>query len=374
MKTEIVIVGGGPAGIYAGIQLAQKGIHTVIIEHQMHPRKKTCAGILTEKTCDLLTDVFSFDTDSCISSSRHVSLYCNKKYMYSFSAEKPFIFVDRSSFDHELLKCYQKFGGNVMMPEKVISINFSENSMELSSGQRLSYKALIAADGIHSSIRRMLQIPEIEKGFCIQNSVSRSSYPEFARDISGMYLEFGSIPYGYSWIVPNQEEIILGTGMMVSHFSWNNMLREHEKFCSYFHMPENSTRRGAFLPVGELTDQRYHPFENIVFIGDAAGFINPITGEGIFLALLSGKYAAEAYLEVPQNFRSTFLSLSKSVSNTISEQKALLPEIYQTNFLKQFIGQFKEFPEYIASISDEVISSEKRSYTSFMSEVKALLR
>lgn len=374
MNAEVVIVGGGPAGIAAGIELAQNGINTILIEYHKHPRKKTCAGILTEKTYKLLTDIISFDENPLIMPCCDVSLYYKKTYMYSFLTEKPFLFVDRSSFDYELLKYYQKLGGNVLMPEKVIDVNFPQNCLRLSNGQNLSYKALIAADGINSSICKMLKLPDIEKGFCVQKSFSRIAHPEIAQKISGLYLEYGSIPFGYSWIVPNQEEIIFGTGMMVSQFNWNDLLQEHKRFCSFFQVPQKSIRRGAFIPVGELREQKHHPFENIVFAGDAAGFINPITGEGIYLALLSGKYAARAYLMDPKNLRSAFLSLTKTISYTISEQKALLPEIYHTDFLKQFVFQFKEFPQYVSSICDEIISSEKRSYTSFVSEVKALLR
>lgn len=374
MKTEVVIVGGGPAGLAAGIELAKEGINTVLIEYHEHPRKKTCAGILTEKTHKLLADMISLDENPLVLSSCNVSLYFNKTYMYSFITEKPFLFVDRSSFDYELLKYYQKHGGNVLMPEKVVDIDFPQNRLRLSNGQNLSYKALIVADGINSPICKMMNLLDIEKGFCIQNSFPRIACPETASKLSGLCLEYGSIPFGYSWIVTNQDEIILGTGMMVSQFNWNSMLQEHEKLCSLFGVPKNSVRRGAFIPVGELRNQIHHPFENIVIIGDAAGFINPITGEGIYLALLSGKYAAKSYLTSPKTLRSAFLSLTKTISQTISEHKALLPEIYQTDFLKQFVYQFKEFPQYVSSVCDEIISSEKRSYSSFVSEVKSLLR
>ena len=66
MKTEVVIVGGGPAGLAAGIELAKEGINTVLIEYHEHPRKKTCAGILTEKTHKLLADMISLDENPLV--------------------------------------------------------------------------------------------------------------------------------------------------------------------------------------------------------------------------------------------------------------------------------------------------------------------
>lgn len=374
MKIEVAIVGGGPAGICAGIQLQKSGVPTVIIDSQKYPHKKTCAGILTEKTYVLVKELLPFDDISGYTSSKQVSLYYNNKNMYSFFTQKPFVFVSRSHFDYELLKHYKQLGGIVLSPEKLLSIHPSECRLELSSSNSLFYNALIAADGVNSSVRKMLGLPDIRKGFCIQNSISLAECPDFSKNFSGLYLNYGSLPCGYNWVVPNEEEIILGTGVMVSDFIWNSLLQEHENFCSVLRIPKGSKQRGAFIPIGDLTDQQHHPYENIVFAGDSAGYINPITGEGIYLALLSGKYAAKAYVTFPQSFRTAFLSMAEPVRNTIYEQKTLLPEIYEADFLKNFIFQFKDSPEYIASICDDVISSGKRSYNSFFSEVKALLR
>lgn len=374
MNAEVVIIGGGPAGISAGIHLAQKGIKVSIIEIRKYPREKTCAGILTEKTRCFLRDSLSYDVNGLFASNNQVSVYFEKKYMYSFLTGHAFSFVDRNIFDYELLKRFKDAGGILLEQEKVVNINPVERRLQLSNGQDLSYQALIAADGVNSLTRKQLNLADIPKAFCIQDSVSCSSHPEFTKKISGLYLEYGSIPYGYSWVVPNQNEIIFGTGMMIKDFNWNYMREQHEKFCMLFNLPQDSVRRGAFVPVGELTNQQSHPYENIVFIGDAAGLINPITGEGIYLSLLSGKLAAEAYLTSPGDFRSTFFTLMKPSLDTISEQKNLLPEIYEKSFLKQFICQFKDYPEYMSSVSDDVISSETRSYVSLLREVKALLR
>ena len=54
------------------------------------------------------------------------------------------------------------------MPEKVVDIDFPQNRLRLSNGQNLSYKALIVADGINSPICKMMNLLDIEKGFCIQ--------------------------------------------------------------------------------------------------------------------------------------------------------------------------------------------------------------
>lgn len=124
---------------------------------------------------------------------------------------------------------------------------------------------------------------------------------------------FGYLKYGYCWIFPNTEKIICGIGGLSAKN--HKIIPSFQFFLANFDLTNINVShiKSAFVPLGY-----YHQIpaaNNAVLIGDAGGFVNPFTGEGIYYAQKSGAIAAEAINETLNNakcFHETYLQLLHS--------------------------------------------------------------
>ena len=209
MHYDIVIIGGGPAGSSAGLALSKLSSSVCIIDKASFPRSKLCAGIITQKTVQVLKTILP-DYESCnYFSTNKISLFSQHDIKCDFSVEYPLILVERKQFDYELLLACKKNGVHVF--EKT---SFSEfvpdcNKLILSTGEELSYNILIAADGIFSKIRKKLGVADIQKGFCLQNTINISTQLNaILTSLDKICFDFTNISFGYNWLLSNKKILL----------------------------------------------------------------------------------------------------------------------------------------------------------------------
>lgn len=373
MLYDAVIVGGGPSGAATGLTLAVSGAKVCILERSMLPRRKTCAGILTEKTVKLLGEIFPEIRLENYCSTKEITLQSGANGICKFSSLYPFVLINRETFDFDLLNACKRAGVDVLAGMEVAQLFPQSSELILQNNCRISYGALIAADGVHSRLRRWLGIPDIQKGFCIQDVIERAGCPESLQNINGIHLSFGS-SIGYSWVIPNRTHIIVGTGVLENNHVWKSTLEIHEKLCKQLRLPTSAVRTGAHVPIGQLASQEALSYENIALVGDAAGLAHPLTGEGIYYALLSGQFAGNAFRQEGTKFRTAYLRLLKDTSDSLVQDAKLLQQFYNEKMLKNLIMQLGDSPEYLADICNNVVSVNKRSFDSALVEIQRLLK
>lgn len=375
MHYDIVIVGGGPAGSSAGLVISKFSNSICIIDKATFPRPKLCAGIITQKTVQILKTILpDYEFEKYFSTNK-ISLFSQHNIKCEFSVKYPLILVEREQFDYELLSACKKSGVDVFEQTSFSEFAPDCNKLILSTGEELSYNILIAADGIFSKIRKKLGAADIQKGFCLQNTINISTQPNVMLvGLDKICFDFANISFGYNWILSNKKNIIIGTGVLANAPIYKQTFVEHAKLCTQCGISGSTNLKGAFLPIGDIANQALHPYENVVLIGDAAGYANPITGEGIYYAILSGYYAGKAYLKDNIHFRDTFLSLFSPFVNSIKDTAHLSHHFYSEKLINNLIFQLKNCPDYISSICDDVFCLEKRSYQDFFAELADLLR
>lgn len=375
MYYDIVIVGGGPAGSSAGLALSKFSNSICIIDKANFPRPKLCAGIITQKTIQILKVILpEFEFNNYYFTNK-ISLFSQHNINCEFSVKYPLTLVEREQFDYELLLACKKNGVHVFDQTSYSEFIPDQNKLILSNGEELSYNVLVAADGIFSQIRKGLGVADIQKGFCLQNTINISSQLNATlANLDKVCFDFANISFGYNWILSNKKNIVIGTGVLAEAPIYKQALAEHTKLCTQLGISSSTNLKGAFLPIGDVANQAWHSYDNIILIGDAAGYANPITGEGIYYAILSGYYAGKAYLKDKMHFRDTFLSLFSPFVNSIKDTVHLSHHFYSEKLVNNLIFQLKNCPDYISNICDDVFSLERRSYQDFFVELTDLFR
>jgi geranylgeranyl reductase family protein len=301
---DLIIVGGGPAGASCARRAALHGLDVVQLEKSVHPLDKRCGGGLTPR----IKDRVDFDIDGVIERDIHAAR------LISPSGRRPYLkratqagyTVKRAKFDHLLLKKAEEAGARVEQGTEVVAIE------QLRSGIRVltkgdSYRAplLVAADGVNGIVARSLGIrkkwPSNRVGLCIAadvpvdpSEIERIMSVSEEEDCLPIELFFGPVEWGYAWCFPKWDELSIGIGCRMDRMSnlkgsWRDFVSMLERTRGIRVDPDS--RRAFRVPIGGC--EKRVIARRTMLIGDAAGLVSPISGEGIYYAIESGLIAAD---------------------------------------------------------------------------------
>ncbi len=288
---DVIIVGAGPAGSTAGYLLSKFGFKVLLIEKFKLPRQKLCAGLITFKTYELIKRIFNLSDDDFNKlinfSSKTFKLYYKDKLILSGESVRTFYFVERDKYDLFFVEKAKQQGAEVIDGECVVDFKPFLNEILTSSQERYKAKFIIGADGVNSIIRKKLPIFDFQK-WRVDLAITMEVFVDDL-SIREPCLYLGFIDSGYGWVFPNKDKNIVGLGGLIKN--------EKEIFVEKF---KNFLRRLGFksldkikahlVPYGNFIERPI--YRNTILIGDAAGFVDSLLGEGIFYAHRSGEIAA----------------------------------------------------------------------------------
>lgn len=278
INTEILIVGGGPAGASTGICLMQGNFNCTIVDKDYFPREKLCGGLITEVGINELRSMgVTIDNEIFYRPSK-IRFFDRNIKIFEYESGANYSVVERFKFDALLIDKFKSLGGKTILGERVNSINKEEKYVVTQSGMKITYKYLIGADGANSTVRKVLNKKRIKLAFCCEVTATKEEFEDFPTD--GINVIFNKIKIGFAWVFERNNESTVGVGGIVDD---NKEIVKH--LSQIYRKAKNI--KGAFVPYGELPSIRAS--ENIFLIGDAGGYVDPILGEGISYALLSGK-------------------------------------------------------------------------------------
>lgn len=312
---DYLIVGGGLAGSMLGYLLKKNGYDVVILEKQILMKKsKLCGGIITPKTYSLLTSEFpKVDIDNIVKVKfKNCDIIDNIKINLDNIDIK---IVDRKKLDDYILNKYLKLGGKVIENSKIENIDFHNNAV-ISNDKKYKFKYLIGADGTLSYVRKLLTGKIQSKNFALESFQESKNKINFTIEFMGDYK-------GYNWIIPMKKEICFGTGNIAQNVKIQEIFEDMAKRYNF-----KNDMKGAFLPTGSdiLLNKN-----NVFFIGDAAGLISPITGEGIYYALYSAQLLFKSFKE-----NKDYISLMKNICKKIKKELFLIKIIYNSK-IRNFV-------------------------------------
>jgi geranylgeranyl reductase family protein len=325
MTYEVVVVGAGPAGATAAKSLAEIGVKTLLIDKRTYPRDKPCGGVLSIRTLqrfpyisDELIDAYSYG--GSISSSSLL-------YQVRLQKEKPIAaFVLRKDFDQGLVNYAVQSGTVFRDGTTALSLERKKENLKikLNTGDILESQLVIGADGIWSSIGKYSDTgqhyPNIGRCLFQECPLDCNLLDQYFSEqrFFQFYLKFMGIA-GTGWVFPKKNSVNIGIGEIqpsASHLTKQPHLKEvYTHFLRVLKekklIPpsiQKGTTQGGVLPLRPLKKT----FTNrVVLCGDAAGMMNPLTGDGIHYAMSSGRFAAEVCTEALEADDTSAAFLSK---------------------------------------------------------------
>jgi geranylgeranyl reductase family protein len=287
MDVDVAIVGAGPAGSVAAYRLASEGASTLLVDKNVFPRDKPCGGGVTGRAAGALP--FSIDpvVEDVVDTLKCALLYGRR---VTRRATAPLVYMtQRKRLDHFLLEKAAAAGADVRDGVKVGDIRADGLTVD---GGEVRARVVIGADGCNGASAKQLGLArEVAYGVALE-----ANFPYDARYAHTMLLEIGVIRGGYGWIFPKGDHLNLGVGGNESEGP--RLRRELEQFCrTYGFDPDTaSDTRGYRLPMRRPGSRL--AAGTAAVIGDAAGLVDPLSGDGMYEAFASAQLVTDAALDL----------------------------------------------------------------------------
>ena len=310
MHYDVIIVGAGPAGAVAAYECNARGFSTLLLEKEELPRDKPCGGAVMYHGLRMLNGELPRSiVERSIYGLRFVFSHSNQA---EFISDKMIgITVFRSCFDEFLARRAQKSGVELREKARVTRASVSDEAAQvtLENGTLLTAEFLLGADGVNSVVSRELglrpkrkDLTKVGLGMEADFHVGEDGVMQ-ATDGSPSVLEI--VPsedrISYGWVFPKREHLAIGVAG-----AGNQMSALRPIFDAFIQKTELRTglnlspdhRRTYFLGGDGLGSRNVST--RSILIGDAAGFVDPMMGEGIAYAMQSGVFAAEVIADASE--------------------------------------------------------------------------
>jgi geranylgeranyl reductase family protein len=287
---DAVIVGAGPAGCAAAYDLAAAGRRVLLLDRADFPRHKACAGGLTRKSLRALRYSVEPVTRATLSA---ITVEKNRDEAATLASRNPVCAMTvRQELDEYCLRQTLAAGACFARIGAIETIDESAGSVTLRT-EEAAYTArfLIGADGVHSRVRQILwgdRPAWFRRGFALEADVIPSQGAD-----SGLIFDFAPVRRGYGWVFPKRDHLNVGlytesASEKIDRARLSAWIADRYGAARVEHMT------GQYLGFGA---ENAPPHSGRVFlVGDAGGFADPLTGEGIHGAIASGQAAAAAIL------------------------------------------------------------------------------
>jgi geranylgeranyl reductase family protein len=288
-RYDAIVVGAGPAGSATAIRLARGGARVLLADRAPFPRDKPCGGGLTGRAVrELPVDVAPVIEDVV----QNVELRLGYRRRLVRRSEVPLVLMtQRRRLDALLAEQAAAAGAVFRDGVTVEGLTVGPDGATLTiGGERASARVVVAADGVNGALAHAAGL----HGGVVYGIALEGNGPLRAGQRGCATIELGVVPGGYGWVFPKAEHANYGVGGWAAE---GPRLREHlRRLCDAHGVDARALTdlHGRRLPMRTSRGARSGP---VLLVGDAAGLVDPLSGDGIYEALGSARLAAAAILE-----------------------------------------------------------------------------
>jgi len=323
---HIAVVGGGPAGSWSSIQLAKIG-HNVTLIDSLAPWEKPCGGGVTTKT---LGQFGIFNSDLPRVDIERITVFFGDTDSVSMEPQSPLAVVSRQELGRHLLAEATRAGVRIVT-DRVTEIKVHKKQWVV-TGREAEFAAdfLVGADGATSMVRRATGHGLGPEDLCVTlGYFIPGSFP------AHMKIFFVPSFEGYIWSFPRPNHVSYGL-ITRSGPAWNTRARTLlanfiEADLGHLVMDQAEFYSAPVPCLGRRSWKKNAiSGDRWALVGDAAGLVDPITGEGIYSAFRSAQLLAETF-DRPGAY-------SQAIANDIGRELARASGMYKTFYRGHFLG------------------------------------
>jgi geranylgeranyl reductase family protein len=305
---DVIVVGGGPAGALAAMTLAARGVSALLLDKKRFPRDKPCGGGIRYGVYQRFPELADYlRTTVAIHEIRKVLMEGPSGASVLAESDEPFyLTLRRTEFDAALLARARAAGADVVEAVRVAELAVAGDGVAVRSvdGHAFTARIVIGADGVNSVVARQAGLGHgFPAGALAIDTMEETDLAELApADPETMYVAYGYRGFpGYGYVFPKRHHVDAGVGFLLSFFKEK---LDGAPYAHHARFVEDARARGVVhgrsnpknfkayrLPLGGPLGRTYA--DRVLVCGDAAGFVNGYTGEGIYHAMVTGQLAGQ---------------------------------------------------------------------------------
>jgi len=312
---DVIVAGAGPAGATAALRLARAGLKVVVLERYALPRQKPCGGGISTRALSRFP--WLLDALPRISTHPVSSLYLEGPSggVFRMQSNGPAVLlIRRIEFDYLLVSLAREAGAEVVASTAVAQARQDPDGVTLRTRDGREWRApiVIAADGVNSVIARRLGLnpgwPAGKLALDMMEETPVTALRAAEPDTLSVFYGYGGA-HGYAYIFPKREHVNVGIGYVLPYFKARVDVTPYDLQQTFV-----GDLRARGLMNGESQRRNFTPFlipiggplrktaaGRVLLAGDAGGFVNGFSAEGIYYAMVTGELAAAAILEAQRD-------------------------------------------------------------------------
>jgi geranylgeranyl reductase family protein len=308
LTADVIVAGAGPAGAVAARTLASAGLATLVVDRAAFPRNKPCGGGISVRVLKRFPWLERALAGVDVHRISRLYLEGPQSASLSLSTDEPTVLlIRRLEFDHALVRAAADAGARVEPDFEVAQVDTRRDGVTLRArdGRQCTAPFVVAADGVHSVIAKRTGVnarwPRTHLAIDMMEETPVATLQAERPDVLWVAYAYNGLD-GYAYVFPKTAHVNVGIGCLLSHFDREVDAAPYalqERFVST--LVERGVLHGRsdrhcftpfLIPVGGPLPRAWSG--RVLFAGDAGGFVNAITAEGIYYAMASGELAGRA--------------------------------------------------------------------------------